>query len=55
VTDTPVESLIAAAIREIYRLRKGDRQWLLKVERSLSLLLKDDYDRLRQILTQIYL
>jgi hypothetical protein len=55
VNGAPVEGLAAAAIREIYQLRKGDRAWLVQVGRMLSLLLKDDYDRLRVILSQIYL
>jgi hypothetical protein len=53
VKDIPVESLIAAAIREVYRLRKANRTWLVQVGRTLSTLLKDDYDRLRYILSQI--
>ena len=53
VRDIPVESLIAAAIREVYRLRKANRAWLVQVGRTLSILLKDDYDRLRYILSQI--
>ncbi|GAB4426837.1 MAG: hypothetical protein D6742_00740 [Cyanobacteria bacterium J069] len=55
VSSAPVEALIAAAIREIYQLRKGDRPWLVQAGRNLSLILKDDYDRLRIILSQIYL
>jgi hypothetical protein len=55
VSNAPVESLAAAAIREIYQLRQGDRAWLVQAGRSLSILLKDDYDRLRVILDQIYL
>ncbi|MGJ3252801.1 MAG: HAS-barrel domain-containing protein [Elainellaceae cyanobacterium] len=55
ITGAPVDSLTAAAIREIYQLRKGDRTWLVQAGRTLSLLLKDDYDRLRIILDQIYL
>lgn len=54
VSDAPVESLIAAAIREIYLLRNGDRDWLIQAGRTLSLLLKDDYDRLRYVLSQIH-
>ncbi len=50
----PPESLMAAAVREVYRLRKGDRQWLIDVGRMISTLLKDDYDRLRYILSQIH-
>lgn len=55
VSSAPVDSLAAATIREIYRLRKGDRPWLVQAGRTLSLLLKDDYDRLRVILSQIHL
>lgn len=55
VNGAPVDALVAAAIREIYQLRKGDRAWLIQAGRMLSLLLKDDYDRLRVILSQIYL
>lgn len=54
VTGAPVEALTAAAIREVYQLRKADRDWLVKAGRMLSLLLKDDYDRLRIILSQIH-
>lgn len=53
VTDAPTDALIAATVREIYRLRNGDRAWLVSIGRNLSLLLKDDYDRLRYILSQI--
>ncbi|MBF2047243.1 MAG: HAS-barrel domain-containing protein [Leptolyngbya sp. IPPAS B-1204] len=55
VNGAPVDSLTAAAIREIYRLRQADRDWLVQAGRTLSLLLKDDYDRLRTILSQIHL
>lgn len=55
VNGAPVEGLAAAAIRDIYQLRKGDRTWLIQAGRMLSLILKDDYDRLRVILSQIHL
>lgn len=55
VSGAPVDGLVAAAIREIYQLRKGDRAWLVQAGRMLSLVLKDDYDRLQTILSQIYL
>jgi hypothetical protein len=55
VNGAPVDGLAAATIREIYQLRKGDRTWLVQAGRMLSLLLKDDYDRLRVILSQIHL
>lgn len=55
IAGAPVDSLTAAAIREIYRLRQADREWLVQAGRTLSNLLKDDYDRLRTILSQIHL
>ncbi|BAZ43578.1 hypothetical protein NIES4102_05790 [Chondrocystis sp. NIES-4102] len=54
VKDIPVESLVAAAVRDVYRLRSANREWLVNVGRTLSTLLKDDYDRLRYILSQIH-
>ncbi|ACK71477.1 conserved hypothetical protein [Gloeothece citriformis PCC 7424] len=54
VKDAPVEALIAASVREIYQLRKGDHQWLVQAGRQLNMLLKDDYDRLRYVLSQIH-
>ncbi|NWF58160.1 MAG: hypothetical protein HXY43_02265 [Fischerella sp.] len=54
VNGAPVDSLTAAAIREVYQLRKADREWLIQAGRTLSVLLKDDYDRLRFILSQIH-
>ncbi len=51
---TPVDALIAATLREIYHLRKADRTWLVNAGRTLNVLLKDDYDRLRAILSQIH-
>jgi hypothetical protein len=55
LTSAPVDALAAAAIRQIYQLRQSDRTWLVQAGRALSLLLKDDYDRLRIILSQIHL
>ncbi|HLO87013.1 MAG TPA: HAS-barrel domain-containing protein [Nostocaceae cyanobacterium] len=54
INGAPVESLVAAAIRGVYQLRQADRQWLVNAGRHLSVLLKDDYDRLRFILSQIH-
>jgi hypothetical protein len=51
----PVDALVAATIREIYYLRRAERSWLVQAGRTLSLLLKDDYDRLRMILNQIHI
>jgi hypothetical protein len=50
----PIDALIAATLREIYQLRKADRDWLVQAGRTLGVLLKDDYDRLRAILNQIH-
>ncbi|NET35156.1 MAG: hypothetical protein F6K19_24535 [Cyanothece sp. SIO1E1] len=54
VNGAPIDGLTAAAIRTAYQLRQADRNWLVKAGRMLSLLLKDDYDRLRIILGQIH-
>ncbi|MEO1400100.1 MAG: HAS-barrel domain-containing protein [Cyanobacteria bacterium J06635_1] len=54
VNGVPSDSLTAAAIREVYHLRGLDRDWLVQAGRSVSVLLKDDYDRLRLILSQIH-
>ncbi|MEY2984752.1 MAG: hypothetical protein RLZZ568_1369 [Cyanobacteriota bacterium] len=54
VTDAPVDALIAAVLREAYVMRQGDRHWLVEIGRNLSLWLKDDYDRLRYVLSQIH-
>ncbi|PSN17358.1 hypothetical protein C7271_18125 [filamentous cyanobacterium CCP5] len=50
----PVDGLVAAVIRTCYQLRQLERPWLVQAGRTLSLLLKDDYDRLRVILDQIH-
>ena len=54
VTGVPADHLVAASIRQVYQLRKADRDWLVQAGRTLSVLLKDDYDRLRAILNQIH-
>jgi hypothetical protein len=54
LNSAPIEALIATAIREVYRLRSLDRSWLVQAGRTLSVLLKDDYDRLQVVLRQIY-
>lgn len=54
VKTVPVDSLIAAVLREVYRLRQAEREWLVEAGRKLSMLLKDDYDRLRYILSQVH-
>ena len=52
--NTPIESLIAAVLRDVYRLRNGDRQWLVNAGSTLSVLLKNDYDALKYILSQVH-
>jgi HAS barrel domain len=52
VTGAPPEALTAATMREIYRMRNFDRAWLVSAGRNLSLILREDYDRLRYILSQ---
>ncbi|MDB9493342.1 HAS-barrel domain-containing protein [Spirulina major CS-329] len=54
VSHVPVESLIAATLRAAFQLRQGDRDWLIKAGRTLGLLLKDDYDSLRYVLSQVH-
>lgn len=54
VGNVPSESLVAAAIREVYQLRQFERDWLVQAGRTVGTLLKDDYDRLRMILNQIH-
>jgi hypothetical protein len=50
----PVDALTAAVIRTVYQLRRLDREWLVQAGRFLNMVLKDDYDRLRVILSQIH-
>ncbi len=54
VNGVPADDLVAAAIRQVYQLRKAERDWLVQAGRTLGILLKDDYDRLRTILSQIH-
>jgi hypothetical protein len=52
IAGAPNDALTAATLRHIYTIRQQDREWLIKAGRNLSLLLRDDYDRLRYILSQ---
>ena len=54
MTNAPVDELIAAVLRNVYQVRNCDRTWLVQAGRKLSLLLKDDYDRLGAILAQVH-
>ncbi len=53
VTGVPVDELVAAVIRHCYHLLHYDRAWLVQVGRQLSLLLREDYDRLSAIIRKI--
>lgn len=53
VTGVPVEELLAAVIRQCYQVLYQDRAWLVQVGRQLSLLLREDYDRLSAIIRKI--
>lgn len=52
ISGAPADALTAATLRYLYALRRRDRQWLVQAGRHLSLLLREDYDRLRYILSQ---
>ena len=54
MANAPVDELIAAVLRNVYQVRKCDRNWLVQAGRKLSILLKDDYDRLGAILGQVH-
>ena len=54
MNNAPVDELIAAVLRNVYQVRNCDRNWLVQAGRKLSLLLKDDYDRLGAILGQVH-
>ncbi|MDX2272938.1 MAG: hypothetical protein NW237_13465 [Cyanobacteriota bacterium] len=53
VTGIPVDELMGAVIRNCYKTLNFDREWLITVGRRLSVLLKDDYDRLSAIIRKI--
>jgi hypothetical protein len=55
ITNAPIDELLAAVLRVTYQSRKCDRPWLVESGRKLSILLKDDYDRLGAILNQIHI
>jgi hypothetical protein len=49
-TEVPPEQLLAAHIRQVYGARSGDDEWLARVAREVSGLLKSDYERLMTVL-----
>lgn len=50
VTEIPAEQLLAAHIREVYRTRNRDHNWLSLAAREVAGLLKRDYERLMTVL-----
>jgi hypothetical protein len=54
ISSAPVDELVAAVLRDVYQIRKCDRPWLVEASRKLGILLKDDYDRLGAILSQVH-
>lgn len=53
VTGIPTDELLAAVIRGCYKMLNFDQTWLVQVGRHLSILLKDDYDRLSAIIRKL--
>lgn len=51
--EVPAEQLLAANIREAYRRRGEDREWLERAAREIAALLKRDYDHLMTVLYAI--
>jgi hypothetical protein len=53
ISSVPTDELLAASVREAYRARKNDYQFLIQAGQSLSHLLRSDYDRLISVLRKI--
>ncbi|MGA9350890.1 MAG: hypothetical protein WBW48_19090 [Anaerolineae bacterium] len=51
--EVPSEQLLAAHVREAYRQRGEDREWLERAAREIAALLKHDYERLMTVLYAI--
>ena len=51
--EIPAEQLLAAHIREMYRARGNDAEWLAAAARQVAALLKGEYDRLMGVLQAI--
>jgi len=49
----PAEELVAALLRNAWRVRGGDEAFLLRAGRELATLLPGDYDRLRAIVSRV--
>jgi hypothetical protein len=48
--EVPAEQLLAAHVRQVYRARGGDADWLERAAREVTSLLKDEYDRMMTVL-----
>jgi len=53
VRGAPSEQLLAAHVRQAYRQRGQDREWLERAAREIAALLKHDYERLMTVLYAI--
>ncbi len=53
VNGIPSDELVAAVLRQTYRILNRDRRWLVQAGRQLSSLLRDDYEHLSAILRKI--
>jgi len=53
VGEVPCEQLLAAHVRQAYRQRGQDRDWLERAAREIAALLKHDYERLMTVLYAI--
>lgn len=51
--EVPPEQLLAAHVRQTYRQRGQDREWLERAAREIAALLKHDYERLMTVLYAI--
>ena len=51
--EVPSEQLLAAHVRQAYRQRGQDREWLERAAREIAALLKYDYERLMTVLFAI--
>lgn len=53
VTGIPSEELMAAVLRHCHRIVHYDRDWLVAVGQQLSVLLRENYDQLRAIVSKL--
>jgi len=51
--EVPSEQFLAANVRQAYRQRDQDREWLERAAREIAALLKHDYERLMTVLYAI--